>query len=151
MNVDLSNISDDILLEYRKLFNKDLSKREQEVKQYGFSLKFAYHLVRLMNEIEQILIEGDLDLERNREQLKSIRRGEWTLEQVLKYFEDKEKNLEEAYAKTKLPWGPNEPELKELLLNCLEHHYGSLDNVIKKSDKTTNLINELEQLIDKYK
>jgi len=135
-----------------KMENKNpTGKRKETVDKYGYDTKFAYHLVRLMNEIEQILIEGDLDLERNREQLKSIRRGEWTKEQIIKYFEDKEKLLEEAYAKTKLPWGPDEPEIKELLLNCLEHHYGSLDKVIKKSDRSTDLINELEQLIERYK
>ena len=50
-------------------------------------VKFLYHVVRLLNEAEQILMEGDLDLERNREQLKSIRKGEWTFDQIVKYFD----------------------------------------------------------------
>jgi hypothetical protein len=30
-------------------------------------VKFAYHVVRLIGEVEQILTEGDIDLRRNRE------------------------------------------------------------------------------------
>jgi len=88
--------------------------------------KYAYHLVRLLNEIEQILTEGDLDLRRNAEQLRSIRRGDWTQERVLDYFSSKERELETLYTESKLPWGPDEAAIKQLLLNCLEAHYGSL-------------------------
>lgn len=53
------------------------TKRREDYDKYGYSLKFAYHVIRLLDEIDQILTEGDLDLTRNKEQLKSIRRGEW--------------------------------------------------------------------------
>ncbi len=53
-----------------KLFEKS-SKRAEDVKKYGYSTKFAYHVVRLLDEVEQLLESGDLDLERNREQLKA--------------------------------------------------------------------------------
>lgn len=82
-----------------KIKNPDpSSKRYAGIQKYGFDVKFAYHVVRLLNEVEQILIEHDLDLERNREQLKSIRRGEWTQEQIIEYFSEKEKTLEEVYS-----------------------------------------------------
>ncbi len=42
-------------------------KRKELVEKYGYDVTFAYHVVRLLNEIEQILTEADLDLERNRE------------------------------------------------------------------------------------
>ena len=69
---------------------KQDSKRAASVEKFGYDVKAAYHVVRLLNEIEQILVEGDLDLLRNREQLKSIRRGEWTIEQLNQYFTEKE-------------------------------------------------------------
>jgi len=100
--------------------------RKETVEKYGVDLKYAYHLVRLLNEIEQILTEGDLDLRRNAEQLRSIRRGDWTQERVLDYFSSKERELETLYTESKLPWGPDEAAIKQLLLNCLEAHYGSL-------------------------
>lgn len=105
-------------------------KRKELVEKFGYDVKFAYHLVRLMAEVEQILTEGTLDLERNREQLKSIRRGEWTQGQVESWFAAKEKGLETVYNKCTLPHSPREDEIKELLLNCLEHHYGKLPIVV---------------------
>jgi len=113
--------------------------------------KFAYHIVRLLNEVEQILIEGDLDLERNREQLKSIRRGDWKLKEIEEYFKRKEAELEKIYAKSKLRHSPDEASLKRLLLNCLEMHFGSLDKVIMKPNETTNLINDIENVLSKYR
>jgi len=106
------------------------SNRYEDVKKHGYDVKFAYNVVRLLDEVEQILTLGDLDLQRAREMLKSIRRGEWTEKQIRQFFTEKEKDLEKVYAESKLPWGPDEAKTKELLLNCLEMHYGNLDNCI---------------------
>lgn len=125
-------------------------KRKQIIEQFGYDVKFASHVVRLLNEIEQILIEGDLDLERNREQLKSIKRGDWTLEEIENYFNKKEKDLEELYTKSSLQNKPDEKKIKELLLNCLEQYYGSIDNCVKTEPDMDLLINDLKELINKY-
>jgi predicted nucleotidyltransferase len=105
-------------------------KRAELVKQFGYDVKFGYHLVRLSLECEQILSEETLDLERNREILKSIRRGDWTLEEIELWFASKEKQLESLYNLSKLPYKPDEDKIKSLLLNCLEHHYGTLGNAV---------------------
>lgn len=127
------------------------STRYEMVQKYGYDLKFAYHVVRLLNEIEQILTEQDLDLERNREQLKSIRRGEWKKEQVISYFESKEKELESLYTKSNLQYSPNEQKIKDILLKCLEMHYGSLDGAIKQDISVSNLLNDMEKYINSLK
>ena len=127
------------------------SKRYEGVQKHGYDLKFAYHVVRLLNEIEQILIEGDLDLERNREQLKSIRRGEWTEDQIIEYFEKKEKELESLYTSSDLQHSPDESKIKHLLLECLEMHYGSLDLVFPRDHNVMNLVNDIQTIIDKYR
>ena len=57
-------------------------KRAELVAEHGFDTKFGYHVVRLIGEVEQILVEGDIDLQRDNEQLKAIRRGEWTEERL---------------------------------------------------------------------
>lgn len=95
-------------------------KRIDIIEKYGYDVKFAYHLVRLLNEVEQILMEEDLDLERNREQLKMIRRGEWKPREVVQYFFDKEKMLEEVYIKSKLPHKIRMDEIRNLLYVCLK-------------------------------
>lgn len=126
------------------------SKRYEMVQQYGYDLKFAYHVVRLLSECEQILIEGDLDLQRNREQLKSIRRGEWSLEQIEQFFQDKEKQLEELYVKSVLPYKADEIKLKTLLLDCLEMHYGSLEKAIYIAPNLEADLKAIAAIVNKY-
>jgi len=126
------------------------SNRALLIEKYGYDIDFAYHVVRLLNEVEQILIEGDLDIERNREQLKSIRRGEWKEEDIKNYFATKEKDLEKVYLNSKLPYGPNEKLIKQLLIDCLELHFGSLERAIEKPRDVDDLVNDLRHLIGRY-
>lgn len=125
------------------------SKRAQNVDVFGFDVKFAYHVVRLLDEIEQILTLGDLDLQRDRERMKAIRRGEWTLEQVKEFFVTKEKELESAYTASKLPHGPNEAAIKTLLMECLEAHYGSLENALSVPNQERALLAQIKTLCEK--
>ncbi len=124
------------------------SKRAAVREKYGFDVKFAYHVVRLLNEAEQLLLEGDLDLQRNREQLKSIRRGEWTQEQILDYFEQKRIALEEARTRSTLPVRPNMTALRNLLLQCLEAHYGSLQGCVEVPGKAEGVLRQIRELLD---
>lgn len=111
--------------------------------------KFAYHIVRLMDEAEQILTSGDLDLTRDAERLKAIRRGDWTAEQVKEFFTRREKELETAYAESKLPHGPNEPEIRALLLECLEAHYGSLAGAVETPGQERALLAQIKELCER--
>lgn len=144
------------VLRKRKV-NRKTGKRKESVDQFGFDPKFAYHIVRNLNEIEQILTEGDLDLQRSREQLKAIRRGEWTLEQIEEYFAKKESELETLYNENKagLPWGPTEDGLqdriKNLLFQCLEEHYGNLDKCVVNPDAAIMAIREVGDVLAKYR
>jgi hypothetical protein len=135
-----------------KMKNKEPEgKRKELVEKFGFDVKFAYHVVRLLDEVEQILTEGTIDLERNREQLKSIRRGEWTEEDIMGYFTRKEKELESAYTNSKLPHVPQEEKIKQLLVNCLEQHFGSLSNALVTVDPAVRALGEIEQVLQKYR
>ncbi len=139
-------------LEDEKLLNmynwmKD-KPREVDKIRFGFSIKFAYHIVRLLNEVEQILIEHDLDLERNREQLKSIRRGDWTLEEIEYYFNEKELLLEKKYSESALRHSADEDEIKTILLNSLEMHFGSMEKAINLPNKNVQFLNQANELIE---
>lgn len=120
-------------------------KRKEIVDKYGYDVKFAYHIVRLLNEIEQLLTAGDLDLQKDSEQLKAIRRGEWTEQQVIDHFTGREKQLEELYRKSTLPTHPDEQKIKALLLQCLEQHYGSLKAVIT-TDKYEQALRQISEI-----
>lgn len=148
----LYGLSDEQLLEYQGHYQRMLAsnKRLEGVKRFGFDVKFSYHIVRLALECEQILVEGDLDLERNREQLKAIRRGEWTLERLKTWFEEKERQLEQVYTDSTLPKFPDEAFLKDLLLKCLEHHYGKIEKAFVKETDVDRLLRDMQAVIDRY-
>lgn len=133
-----------------------VSKRLESIEKHNVDVKFLYHTVRLLLETEQLLEEHDLDLEKNREILKSIRRGEWPLEKVQEFFDDHEKYLRELYEKSTLPYSPNEEAVKALLIHCLEEHYGSLDKfvnmeqvVVSDIQEASNILNRVLKKIDR--
>lgn len=130
--------------------NSSNPKRAADVEKNGYDTKFAYHVVRLLSEVEQIMMEHNLDLERNREQLKSIRRGEWTLEQIEDWFTEKEKALEGLYLASTLPHKPDEDAIKTLLLSCLEQHYGSLDSAVKRDVSADRILDDLRALVARH-
>lgn len=125
------------------------SKRDELVKKFGFDTKHGYNLVRLMLECEQILNVGNLDLDRDRETYKAIRRGEWTEQQVSDFFTQKEPYLEECYQKSTLPHGPDEKKIKELLLRCLEEHYGSLDKCVVIEGREQQALREISVVLQR--
>lgn len=131
--------------------NSSNPKRAASIEKYGFDVKFAYHVVRLALECEQILESGDLDLERDREVYKSVRRGDWTVEELFDWFKRMEPKLEELYTKSTLPHTPDEAAIKNLLMQCLEHHYGSIDLAVKvNTPEVSNIVGELQKILDKY-
>jgi len=134
----------------RNKVNASNERRAASIAEHGYDLKFAYHIVRLLNEVEQIMVEGDLDLQRNREQLKEIRRGEWTLDQVEAYFESKERALEATYAACTLPHKPDEDAIKKILMECMEMHYGDISSAVKRDANIETMIRDLRGVIDRY-
>jgi predicted nucleotidyltransferase len=131
--------------------NSSNPRRAEWIEKFGYDVKFAYHVVRLLNECEQILMTGDLNLEQNREQLKSIRRGEWTLVQLEDWAEDKHRQLEGLYASSTLQHTPDEDAIRTLLLDCIEEHYGSISAVVVRNDSMGNLVSDMEKLLARYK
>lgn len=144
-------MNDADLSEYHRLYREmtDKSVRSERTKIHGFDVKFAYHTVRLLLEAEMILVEHDLDLQRNNEQLKSIRRGEWTETQLLQWATDKEKQLEKVYHESTLQHSPDEGKIKAILLHCLEEHYGSLSECIVNPDAALMALREINDVIQK--
>ena len=134
-----------------KMKTKDPEGKRKEIReQFGYDVKFAYHVVRLLDECEQILTEGDIDLRRNREHLKAIRRGDVTEQDIVKWFGDKEKQLEKLYSESKLPHGPDESKIKQLLMECLEEHYGNLSDAVVVPDQAVTVLREIQQVMERH-
>ncbi len=123
---------------------KPVGKRIELVEKYGYDTKFAYHIVRLLLQAEQIMMEHDLNLERNSEVLKAIRNGEWTLERLKAWFEEKERILETLYTASTLRHSPDWDALRNLLLCCLEEKHGKVSNEI--GNAAQNALAKLEMI-----
>jgi predicted nucleotidyltransferase len=127
---------------------KEGSKRDELVKKYGYDTKFAYHLFRLMFEIEEILFSHTLNLDKNGDMLRSIREGMFSLKEVHEWFENKNKTLEEMFVKSTLKEKPDIKKIRIILLSCLEMHYGSLDEMIRITNtKESEILNEIRRLV----
>ncbi len=104
------------------------SKRAALVEEFGYDVKFAYHAVRLMDEVEEILTHGELTLDANVERLSAIRAGEWTEQEVRDYVARREVELAEVYeSSTAIPHSPDEAAIRDALLAALEQAWGDLD------------------------
>lgn len=126
-------------------------KRKESVEKYGYDVKFAYHVVRLIQQSEMVMMEHDLDLEKNRELLKSIRRGDWTLDELKAWFKRREIELDKLYIDSTLRYGPDDATIKRVLMNCLEAHYGSLSAYfnMEGSDKVAaDKLKRIREILD---
>ncbi len=133
-----------------KMTTKNPKGKRKEVRdKFGFDVKYAYHIVRLVQECEMILTEYDLDIQRNNEVLKAIRRGEWTEQQLREWFTAKEKDMEKIYNESKIPYSPDMEAIKKFLVECLEEHYGNLKNCVVLPDRYKQALEEIKQVIFK--
>jgi uncharacterized protein len=135
-----------------KMNGKDLkegSKRALLRDKFGFDVKHAYNVVRLLDEVEQLLTTGDMDIQRANEKMKAVRRGEVPQAKIVEDFYAQERALEHAYHQSKLPWGPDEGKIKDLLLACLEEHYGNLSNCYVKPDAACMVLREIADVIQR--
>jgi predicted nucleotidyltransferase len=128
---------------------KAKGKRAESIAKHGYDVKNAYHLVRLLDEIEQILTLGDIDLRRNKEHLKAIRRGEVPKDDIIQWATEKENYLEEARHKSKLPERPDEEAIKQLLMECLEEHFGNLDGCVHLANAPVVALRAITAIIDR--
>lgn len=130
---------------YKEGMNK--SRRFEDRKIKNMDSKFMYHVVRLLYAAEEILTYHDYNMTKNREHLKAIRRGDVSEKDIRKWAEEKEKTLEKLYEKSTLRYKPDVTAIRELLLNCLEHHYGSLKEV-ERPDKYKNQFMKIKEIVE---
>jgi hypothetical protein len=102
-------------------------KRQEYLEKYGYDIKMAYHPLRLLDQLNQLLDEGTIDLMRNKDECKAMRRGEWgdwkTFERVV--GERLEAIEKKALNSNAIPPKPMMGDLKVLLSECIEEWYGS--------------------------
>ncbi len=128
------------------------SKRWKLREKFGFDVKYAYHLVRLLYEAEMIMNDHCIDIRRHKEHLKAIRCGDISEAGILKWANDKQSHLEKAFEDSTLRAEPARDEIKQLLLDCLEHHYGSLQalqTVCDESNPSRAAMREIQAIVER--
>lgn len=136
---------------HKMVTKNPIGGRTEIVDKFGFDVKFAYHVVRLLDEAEQILLQGDMDLTRSKEAMKAVRRGDWSIEDVKKWAMEKEIALEAAYTNCKLPDHPPVEPLKRLLFNCLEEHYGSISDNVTELDWAESCLRDIDKRLSEVR
>lgn len=92
---------------------------------YGYDTKHAMHLVRLFQMGIQILKYRQLDTFRpNREELLAIRHGSLTLDQILKYAEELNAELEDAMKHSTIPDYPDFDKVNKWAVNVVDRAHG---------------------------
>lgn len=106
----------------------ETEERKLIIEKFGYDLKMAMHTLRLIDQLEQILVYNDLDLMRNKEEYKLMRVGEWgNFDRFEKEFQKRMDYLQELSRKCCLPTQPQDGALKKLLTEILEEHYKDID------------------------
>lgn len=151
--LSLDMLSETEIIQYFFLLKacpKNMSVRKDFVAEKGSDTKLMYHLFRLLDEVEQLLQNGEMDLQRGKDAMKAIRRGDWKEEDLIQWAQEKEHELDIAFTNCKLPDEPDEMTLKKLLLECLEMHYGSLEKAISLPGQEEHILRQIAQLVAKY-
>lgn len=100
-------------------------KRRQDIEKYGFSLKHAVHLVRLLKMGIEILVDGKVEvLRHDNNELLDILRGKRTLREVEDLAEHLRKLLDEAYVRSPLPTHPDMNFLNDWLVETILEFHG---------------------------
>ena len=100
--------------------NRNTKRAELEAK-YGYDCKHAYNLVRLMRMCAEILSTGEVIVKRpDYKELLEIRNGAWSYDYLIKWAEDKEKEINELYSSSKLPHTPDRNYLDNLCIELVE-------------------------------
>lgn len=112
----------DALVRFRKLHREHFSgymgeKRKAMVRRYQYDVKNAAHLIRLLRMGAEFVETGQLQVYRtgDAEELKRIKRGGWSLDEVKAEAERLFQRMEPARAGSTLPLRPDEAAADQLL------------------------------------
>lgn len=99
-------------------------KRKKLVEKYGYDVKNACHLIRLLHMSVEILDTGKVNVFRtdDAEMLKEIKTGEWHLEDVKAEAKVWFEEARDAYEGSALPDKPNEKLVEMTLMHIIFNH-----------------------------
>ena len=99
-------------------------KRKEAVEKYGYDVKNAAHLIRLLRMGLEILMTGRVNVLRKDSQLYiAIKKGEWSLEKVKSEADRLFALLDEAYVRSKLRDEPDYKKANQLCVEIIENYF----------------------------
>jgi len=113
--------------EYREWVEKRNETRYQDNAEHGkgYDAKNMMHTIRLLQVAEEILREGKLNVKRsNREELLSIKTGQFQYDDLLVMADSLMQRIETAYKKSTLPALPDKSRNESILVQMREELYG---------------------------
>lgn len=103
------------------LFKQAEGGRVEYYEKFGYDVKFASHLIRLLTEGLELLVEGRLSFPITHNRLvRDIKLGKFTKEEVLAKADQLEALVESAYVNSKLPHGPDYEKISDMQVEMLE-------------------------------
>lgn len=106
---------------YQSWKNSRNYRRKELEKNYGYDVKHAMHLVRLLDECQELLECGKIIFPRKEVgNLNKIIDGKWSFDYLLKYSKDKKLELNELTKKLRLQKKPNYKKIDELYFSICE-------------------------------
>lgn len=135
-----------------KKLKNPIGNRLKYYEKFGFDVKYASHLIRLLYEGLEFLKEGEIHLPLHQNnQILNIKEGNVKLEDVLELSDELEKNVNEIYIKSTLPKEPNWKKINDLQIELLEDYwYGNLEKAIINPDKATQALKDIQNVIERY-
>jgi len=100
------------------------AKRKELIEKFGYDVKNASHLIRLLKQGIEALSTGELQVERpDAQMLLEIKRGEWKKDDVLKYAESLFPKLLDALNNSRLPARPDHHFVNEVCMAIHKEFY----------------------------
>lgn len=139
--------------QYHKVTHeKPTGKRKELVDKFGYDVKFASMTLKLLGDCEYIFLHNDLDLTNNSDELRSIRRGEWSLDRFKGEFEARKVGMESLFNKSDLPDKPDEEKIKDLLIRSIDAHYKIVGtDAITRSKAEILALREIDAILEKVR
>lgn len=92
--------------------------------QFSFDTKHAMHLVRLLRMGREIITNQGVKVKReDRDELLSIRNGDWSYEKLIEYTDAMMLELDELYEKSSLPDAPDQQKINDLMIEIYRDYW----------------------------
>jgi len=120
--------------EYQRWCKERNPARLHLEQQFGFDVKHASHLVRLLRMGEEILDGRGVIVNRrgvDADELKSILQGAWSYDELVAYADAMDAKLDALYETSTLQHEPDHAAIENLLMGVFEEHFGL--KIIKNS------------------